>query len=894
MSVNAAAAISTEVFSAIDFEQQLTGTDSDVMLFRDAIGRVSEHLNTRFLQGTDIVELIVGRAEFIDQLLSALWRQRDWPADSAALIAVGGYGRGELHPHSDIDLLILVTEHSEELKTAIEPLITQLWDIGLKIGHSVRTVSECVEEARKDITVSTSMLEARLLCGSTELLDQLITATDTDQIWPSQAFFSAKREEQIARHRKFANSESNLEPNIKGSPGGLRDTQMIGWFAKRHFGVAKLRQLVELGFMQADELETLLEGRKWLWRVRYALHMVSGRGEERLLFDRQRELAGIFGYEDDDANLAVENFMQQYYRWALQLSQLNEVLMQYFDEAIVHAGEEQETTILNSRFQVRNGYIEMRFADVFEKHPPALLEVFVLMSQHEKIDGVRASTIRAIRDHSHLIDEGFRSDPVNRELFMDLLRAPHKVALQLRRMNRYGTLGLYLPEFGRIVGKMQHDLFHVYTVDAHTLEVVKNMRRFQYEDMRERFPIAARIASRLPKIELLYIAGLFHDIAKGRGGDHSTLGASDAERFCFNHGISVRDTRLVCWLIEQHLLMSGVAQRQDISDPHVIQAFAESVGDQNRLDYLYALTVADINATNPTLWNQWRASLMHQLYAETKRALRRGLENPVDKQELIEETQRLAKIQLEDRGFTEEELEALWADTGEEYFLRERPEDIVWHTEAVAEHGEKHEPLVLIKTNSDHQYGGATQIFIYTRPSDNLFAIITSTLEQLDLSIHDARIYTSGNNMTIDTFFVLNADGMPLDTEPDRIRHINQTLEQELQDVSAPPVPLQKRTPRTLKHFSVPTETTLTNDDANGVTILEIATPDRPGLLARISRIFLDFGVNLRAAKIATLGERVEDIFYITDRNKNPLTDAELCNDLCATICRELDAGAQS
>ncbi len=889
-----AAEVVPPLFSRKEFESELTGSSADLSLFRRAIEEVSRRLDELFIQGADIRTLIAERAHFTDQLLTTAWGQYTWEPDSAALVAVGGYGRAELHPYSDIDLLILVDTQNESTRANIEQLVTLLWDMNLKIGHSVRTIDDCVEEALKDITVTTSMMEARLISGSSALLERLSQATTAEQIWPSQAFFSAKREEQIDRHRKFANSESNLEPNIKGSPGGLRDTQMIGWFAKRHFGVTELEQLVEIGFMQADELETLIEGRSWLWRVRYALHMISGRAEERLLFDRQRELAGYFGYEDDDANMAVEDFMQQYYRWALTLSQLNEVLMQYFDEAILHAGETQETIVLNDRFQVRNGYIAMTSPDVFSRYPPALLEIFYLMSQRTDIDGVRASTIRAIRDHSHLINARFRADPINRQLFMDLLRAPHKVALQLRRMNRYGILGLYLPEFGQIIGKMQHDLFHVYTVDAHTLEVVKNMRRFQYEDMRERFPVAARIASRLPRIELLYIAGLYHDIAKGRGGDHSTLGAVDAERFCENHGISPRDTRLVCWLIKQHLLMSGVAQRQDISDPAVIQNFAETVGDQIRLDYLYALTVADINATNPTLWNQWRAALMHQLYAETKRALRRGLENPVDKQDLIQETQRTATTQLEDRGFTREELESLWQNTGEEYFLRERPEDIVWHTEAVAEHGDQDQPLVLIKTSSDHQYGGATQIFIYTKPSDYLFAIITSTLEQLDLSIHDARIYTSGNNMTIDTFFVLDADGKPLDSNPVRIAHISATLLENLRDVSSPPSISRRRTSRQLKHFSVPTETRLVNDAKNGVTILEIATPDRPGLLANISRIFLDFELNLRAAKIATLGERVEDIFYITDRNKRPLEDAETCTRLRATICQVLDAQAAS
>ncbi|MFT5484631.1 MAG: [protein-PII] uridylyltransferase, partial [Halieaceae bacterium] len=769
--------IPLSVFSPEEFAASVSNSDQAIPLYRQAITKCSALLDEQFINGVDIQELIHARATLIDHILATAWEQFDWGHQSVALVAVGGYGRGELHPHSDIDLLILVEEHCDAHTPCIEGLVALLWDINLNIGHSVRTVSECVDQALKDITVTTSLMESRLLAGTEALRLQMIDATGPDKIWASDDFFSAKRNEQIRRHRKFANSEYNLEPNIKSSPGGLRDAQMIGWFAKRHFDVPQLEDLIESGFLQAAELQTLRKARNWMWRVRYALHMLSGRAEERLVFDRQRELAGMFGYEDSNATLAVEAFMQQYYRWALQLSQLNEVLMQYFDEAILHAGDTTKALVLNERFQVRNGLIEIRSDDVFSQHPPALLEIFLLMTQQADINGVRASTIRSIRDHSYLIDDAFRADPKNRQTFIDLLRSTYKIALQLRRMNKYGILGLYLPEFGRIVGKMQHDLFHIYTVDAHTLEVVKNMRRFQYPDMRERFPIAGRIVGRLPKLELLYIAGLYHDIAKGRGGDHSTLGAADATQFCENHGISPRDTRLVCWLIEQHLLMSGVAQRQDISDPIVIQNFAMEVGDETRLDYLYAMTVADINATNPTLWNHWRASLMSQLYAETKRALRRGLENPVDRQELIEENQRQAVEQLEDRGFALEDLSDIWRDTGEDYFLRERPEDIVWHTESVAQAADSDKPLVLIKSHSDIQYEGATQIFIYTHPSDYLFSVITSTLEQLELSIHDARMYTSGNNMTIDTFFVLDANGEAIASDQHRIAHIRETLE---------------------------------------------------------------------------------------------------------------------
>lgn len=887
-----AALLPDNIFSLPKLQEELDQGQQPIAPYKQAIEDVCRYLDSEFRAERNIRELIKLRAVFIDQLLSCIWRQYNWSESDACLVAVGGYGRGELHPHSDIDLLILISDSDKVSTGNIEQFIALLWDIKLDIGHSVRTVSECVEEAVKDITVTTSLMESRPLEGSTKLHQELKLRTAPDKIWSSSAFFSAKREEQIQRHRKFANTEYNLEPNVKSSPGGLRDTQMIVWFALRHFGVSDVHTLANMGFLQAEEIEILENGQSFMWRVRYALHMIAGREEDRLLFDHQRELAGIFGYQDSDIRLAVEQFMQQYYRWALALSQLNEVLMQYFDEAIIRACEPEQILELNARFRVRNGYIEVCNDKVFERDPGALLEVFLLMSQHQYIDGVRASTIRLIRENRDRINDQFRADPRNQKTFMDLLCAQHKVALQLRRMNRYGILGQYLPEFGNIIGQMQHDLFHIYTVDAHILEVVKNMRRFQYQDMREKFPVAARIVKRLAKLELLYIAGLYHDIAKGCGGDHSILGSENARNFCENHSISKRDTNLVCWLVENHLIMSSVAQRKDISNPDVIQEFALQVGDQTHLDYLFALTVADINATNPTLWNTWRASLMRQLYAETKRALRRGLENPVDKQDWIEETQQQAIEQLEDLGFTEIEVKGLWRYLGDEYFLHERAEDVVWHTEAIAQHADKRRPLVLLKESSEIEFEGATQIFIYTEVFNYLFSVITAALEQLNLSVQDARLYSSGHNMTLDTFFVLDADGQSIGEDGERINYIKQVILDHIQDATQYPEIVQRRTPRNIKALSTPTSTRMATDPTKKVTVLEIATPDRPGLLARVGKIFFDFDLKLQAAKITTLGERVEDIFFITDQNNAPIEDPEFCESIQAAIRTELDIQA--
>ncbi len=464
------------------------------------------------------------------------------------------------------------------------------------------------------------------------------------------------------------------------------------------------------------------------------------------------------------------------------------------------------------------------------------------------------------------------------------------IVTQLLRMKRYGILGRYLPEFGEIVGQMQYDLFHIYTVDAHTLACVKNMRRFWRADAEEKFPLIAQLIKKLPKIELLYIAGLYHDIGKGRGGDHSQLGAVDARAFCERHHLSKRDTNLVAWLVENHLVMSSIIQRQDISDPDIIREFALKVGDLVHLDYLLMLTVADVNATNPTLWTSWKAQLMRQLYTETKRMLRRGLENPVDKNEWIEETQQQALQKLEQKGFAEKEVRKLWEGRTEDYFLRESVTDIEWHTEAIAHHANPDEPLILIRDPQQSAFEGATQIFVRMRAHNHAFAAVVTLLDQLNLNIQDARLYSSSGEFTNDTYYVLNENLEPIGNDDERRTQIWQTLHDELaHNIDNFPSIAQRRTARELKHFTMPTRTSMANDIRSGSTMLEVISPDRPGLLARIARVFIEFGIRLNNARIATLGERVEDIFFITDQEGNALSDPDFCETLQATLREQLD-----
>jgi len=858
-----------------------------ITVFKDAINAANMQFNRRFVEGEDIRTLVYERALFIDCMLHYAWYKFEWP-ESISLEAVGGYGRGELHPASDIDLLIL---HRPEVLADCEENIGQfftfLWDIKLEIGSSVRTVKQCIEIARNDITVATNIMESRTLVGDESLRHELLQQSAPNNIWPADAFFRAKWDEQIARHKKYNDTEYNLEPNIKNAPGGLRDIQTVSWVAKRYFQVRTLKQLEGKGFFTEEEFSLLYSGEEYLWRVRYGLHMVAKRAEERLMFDYQRELAKLFGYEDEQGSLAVEQFMHKYYRTVLALRELNDVLLQFLSEAILQKGKCKSVVSINERFQLRDNYIEATHTYVFEENPSALLELFVLMAQNPKIVGVRASTIRLVRESRHLIDEEFRNNPKNTQLFVKLLQYPGGLVEQLKRMLRYGILGLYLPEFGQVTGQMQHDLFHIYTVDAHTLKVVQNMCNFLLPAAKEEFPIAAHIMTRLPRLDLLYMAGLYHDIGKGRGGDHSTLGAVDAEVFCRRHGVSPRETRLVSWLVEKHLLMSSVSQKQDLSDPDVIRNFALSVGDQMHLDYLYALTVADINGTNRELWNTWRASLMRQLYIETKRALRRGLENNIDKQDLIEETQQAAIRKLTRNKMTETQVRDIWRDMGEDYFLRESVTDIVWQTEAMADNSE--EPLILIKKTTNRELAGATQIFIRSKNQKNIFVAAASALDHLNLSIQDAKIYSSNSGYTIDTFFVLNQDGKPLGNNPTLSKKIQQTLQHELSLVDNYSEVISRRTPRRLKYFAMPTRTSLSHDTVRNCSVLEVITPDRPGLLACIGRVFMQFDIQLLNAKIATLGERVEDIFFIVDSHGEPLLDAERAENFQREIREQLD-----
>jgi [protein-PII] uridylyltransferase len=845
-------------------------TRSDPPAWRELLRAAHAELQQRFFAEEPIEELVHARAALVDTVLREAWRMHCAQQTQWALVAVGGYGRGELHPASDIDLLLLVPAAPDAAGgAALEGLVTFLWDIGLEVGHSVRSVAQCREACIGDVSVMTTLLEARLIAGDAALLEAMRAALGPEHLWPVKQFFEAKVREQTARHLKANDTAYNLEPNVKTGPGGLRDIQTIAWVAKRHFGAADLDGLLTHGFLTHAELRRLRQAQAFLWKVRFGLHTLTSRHEDRLLFDHQMLLARRFGYEDASYTLAVEQFMQRYYRTVMDVSLLNELLLQLFREAIL--SESEPPRPLNARFQVRNGSLEAVSEDVFTRTPSALLELFVLLQQNPDIRGVRASTMRAVARNLWLIDEEFRQNPRHHRLFLEILRSPVGVTHELRRMNTYGVLGRYIPAFGRVVGRMQYDLFHAYTVDAHTLFVVSNLRRFAIARYDHELPEASRVMQQLPKSEVAYLAALFHDLAKGRGGDHSELGAVDAEAFCLEQGLSPYDARLVAWLVRNHLELSITSQKQDIGDPAVINAFARKVGDETHLDYLYVLTCADVRGTNPKLWNSWKATLFRDFYHRVRRALRRGLESPIDAEQLVRETQDAARRLLIEHGVAEPDIAAVWTRFTPGYFLQHTPEEVAWHTRLLAERDPgSDEPLVALDAQSMR---GTTAALIFARPRRHGFARTTAALDQLGLNIVDARITPTGDGFSLDLYHLLEDDGAAI-ADSDRLTEIERALWRSLQGPADAPFAVSRRAPRQARMFNTPTQIALSVDARNGRSVLELIAGDRPGLLCDIGQVLMEERIELHAAKIMTVGERAEDVFYVSDFENRPLEAA--------------------
>ncbi len=792
-------------------------------------------------------------SQLIDRVLRDLWREIA-PVADGALVATGGYGRGELFPHSDIDLLVLLArEPATEEHERLGRLIGLLWDIGLEAGHGVRTVESCVESARADVTVETALLEARFLAGSRSLYRRFEETMARAR--HAVDFLRAKQLEQEQRHAKHQDTPFALEPNLKESPGGLRDVQVIRWIARASGLGERWRDLERQGLLQRAEALQLARHEALLQDLRIRLHYLAGRREDRLVFDFQNALAEQCGLHASATRRAGERLMQRYYRTAKGVTQLNTLLLQNL-EAVLAPPPDFPPRLLNERFQVRGELLEARDESVFERTPTSILESFVLLQQHQDLRGMTAATLRALWRARNRVNGAYRRDPVARLLFLDFLQQPRGIVHQSRRMNQYDILGRYLPEFGRIVGQMQHDLFHVYTVDQHILMVLRNLRRFTMPELAHEFPLCSQLMSGFERRWLIYIAALYHDIAKGRGGDHSELGARDARRFCRRHGLSAEDAAMVEFLVADHLTMSKVAQKQDVYDPEVVQNFATLVGSERRLTALYLLTVADVRGTSPKVWNAWKAKLLEDLY----RAARRVLAGEVPPREaVVAEKQAEAARLLRLYALSPHVEDELWSQLDAPYFLRHDAQEIAWQTRNL--HFRVRTPTPVVKARLAPM-GEGLQVMIYAPDRERLFARICGYFERAGFNIVEAKIHTTRYGYALDTFLVLG-QGSGVHYR-DLINLIERGLSEEIASRDDLGPPRSGRLSRRVLHYPISPVVDIRPDERGTYHVLSIVAADRPGLLYGIARALTGRHINLHSAKINTLGDRAEDVFLLS------------------------------
>ena len=802
--------------------------------------------------------LVRALARHVDHTLATLWRHCAVP-ETATLVAVGGYGRGELFPHSDVDVLVLLpdaVEAADAAGPAVERFVTACWDVGLEIGSSVRSVAGCLAEAGRDVTVQTALLEARAVCGRRALFEQLRGACV--QAMDARAFLRAKTLEMRQRHVKYEGTPYALEPNCKESPGGLRDLQVVIWIA-RAAGLGRTwAELASRGLITPFEVSQLRKHEGTLRLIRARLHLAAGRREDRLVFDLQTAVAESFGLRPTRALRVSELLMHRYYWAAKAVTQLNQILVLNIEERIM-GSEAAPMRPVNALFLDRAGMLEVCRDDLYTDNPRAILETFLVFAQTPGLQGLSSRTLRALYNARNAMGRGFRSDPANRELFMDILRQPRGITHAFRLMNQTSVLGRYLWAFRRIVGRMQHDLFHVYTVDQHILMVLRNVRRFFIPEHAHEYPFCSQLAAQWDAPWLLYVAALFHDLAKGRGGDHSELGAAEARRFCRDHGVAQDDARLIEFLVRRHLTMSRIAQKEDLSDPEVITAFAGMVGNERRLTALYLLTVADIRGTGPKVWNAWKGKLLEDLYRLTLRAL--GGARPHVEAE-IEARKQEARQNLALHSALPGTEEPLWKTLEVSYFARHDAADIAWHARSLWRHVQTREPVVRARPSS---VGEGLQVLVYSPDRPDLFARICGYFDTRGFSIQDAKVHTTRAGYALDTFQVVSARlaGEGPAAYRDLISLVETQAAQALASDGPLPEPGRGRVSRRVKSFPVTPRVSLTPDERAQRWLLTVTASDRSGLLYAVARVLARHRINLQLAKVTTLGERVEDTFLV-------------------------------
>jgi len=820
---------------------------------RAEVAAARQALKDAYLKRPNPRALLSKHSQLVDRTVKALWGETGVAAD-AALVATGGYGRGELFPCSDIDLLVLLgRDPSEAEREALERLIGRMWDIGLEIGHSVRTVEGCIEAAAGDITIRTTLLESRYLVGSRSLFKELVR--EVQSACDPVAFFKAKKLEQEQRHAKHQDSPYSLEPNLKEAPGGLRDLQVIQWITRASGIGRRWSDLVAHKLIERGEARELAKLENHLHDLRIRLHYLAGRREDRLVFDLQTALAAQLGHRDTPSRRASEAMMQRYYQTAKGVTQLNTILLQNL-EARLAPRPDTGPRPLNERFEVRSELLHIKQENTFERAPTAILEGFLLMMQHPELRGMTARTLRALWRARFLVNAKFRKDATARLLFLHVLQQPRGIVHEFRRMNQYGILGRYLPEFGRIVGQMQHDLFHVYTVDQHILMVMRNLRRFTMPEFAHEFPLCSELMNGFERRWLLYVAALYHDIAKGRGGDHSELGAKDVRSFSKKHQLAEEDGELVEFLVERHLAMSHVAQKQDVHDPEVLKAFGDLVGTERRLVALYLFTVADVRGTSPKVWNAWKGKLLEDLFRATRRVL---TGEPLARDAALAEKQAEAGRLLRLYALSDAVKDKLWAGLDTAYFLRHDAQEIAWHTRNLHYRVDAATPVVKARLAP---FGEGLQVMIYTRDREALFARICGYFERAGFNIAEAKVHTTRNGYALDTFVIMG-EGRDAHYQ-DRIAMIETDLAAELQSDAPLGPPRGGRLSRRVRHFPISPAVNIRPDERGAYHALTIVASDRPGLLYGVARTLSRYRINLQTARINTLGDRAEDVFLIS------------------------------
>ena len=828
---------------------------------------------------SSIRKLLNERSKDIDQLISVIWESSNLSEKKdIGLFAVGGYGRQELHPHSDIDLLILYKDNLKKQRaTEVETFISKLWDLNLDVGHGVRSITQEESIVSSDLEAFTSLLESRFLLGDKNLRSIPKQILQKKSLWKKEKFLVHKIEEQEVRHSKFDNTEYNLEPNLKSSPGGLRDIHLLDWlllnYSRHNHGLDNLDKI-----LSESEKKELTKNKFWLWTLRYLLHKEAGREEDRLLLNFQLSIAEKLFPNVKDSNAAAEKLMHRYFRTALNISEINATTLQGFKEVLVKT-KNKVVNIRDKNFKVRNNLIELKDLNAIRKNSSLIIEIFVKLCENPDIEGIKASTLKKLKENRNLINSSYRKKKKNIDLFMRIIRSERLMVTQLEQMKQLGILGRYLPEFGRVTGQMQYDLFHIYTVDAHTLQVLRNMRRLFLKTSKEIYPFASELTQKLPKMEILYIAGLYHDIGKGRGKDHSGLGRKIVRRFSERHRLNKKDSSLIEWLVENHLKMSITSQKEDLNNSKVIDDFSDFIETEERLNYLYCLTVADISATNPNLWNSWNESLLNDLYFKTLNTISFKKESTNFTKTKSERTLKSIpkKHQLK--------IRELWKSFYPSYFENNSPKETIEQSLLITQRNNDS----IVKFFPKTKLNQTNSLMIYTKDRINVFGTIVGELDSQNINVLDAKLFGTKNGYCLDNIKISDEKGEPLSLEEEKILEIENRIVDSLEKETLKPKTVKRKLPRHFLTLKKETEIEVSHDMVNRWTQVNIKTADRPGLLSSICSVFVKNNASIKKARIATYGERAEDRFCISSLEETPFLKKTELDRLVSELKKSLD-----